>query len=347
MPIFRTEQSLVLWGRENTWGERVTPDKRFGIHEQVTAPDPTQDWYPFYGVASPRSRRTILRGKWDFRGSVPDIRLQSRSGLAELLAMAIGRASGNTVIEGITATDERQHSMTMQIGMRDTDGVYDLVREYYGGKVNRMTLSATEGEDLRCSFDEIIFKDIGHNLSGTAKFNGAASVGSDPGPDEEGRFTFAGATLTFFGTTVCRIKRFALSIDNMLEPKYYLCKAAGDPVHLTQIPNDIIEGKRAYSLEVELDAADKATDLEFFKFLLDEGAEPSPGFTVGGTVELDFAVAPGEGGGTLQIVCDTALTAIQPGAVVTGGKINIPAPPAGLFPATYSINVGRVQITTP
>lgn len=345
MAIFRTENCLVLWGRETDWGERVTPNMRFGLHEQVTAPDPTQDWYPFYGVASPRSRLTILRGRWDLRGSVPDIKIQSHEFLAELLAIGIGRATGNTVEEGISSTDERLHSMTMQIAMRDTDGSYGLIREYYGGKVNRMTLSANEGEELRLSYDEIIFKDIDHNLSGTAKYTGA-SLGTDPGPRAEGRFIFAGATLNFFGVDICRIKRFSLTIDNMLDPKYYLCRAAGDPTNLTQIINDIVEGRRAYSMDVELDVADAATDLELFKFLLNEGG-PAGGATIGGIINCEFAVTPGEGGGSMVMELGLSTSATQPAAVVTGGKINIPPPPTGLFPGNWTLNVDRVRITTP
>lgn len=346
MPIFRTENSLVLWGQETAWGTRVTPNMRFGLHEQVTAPDPSQEWYPFYGVASPRSRLTILRGRWDLRGSIPDIKIQQGGTLGELLAMAIGRLDGSTIYEGITSTDERVNSMTMQIAMRDTDGNYSLVREYYGGKINRAVLAATEGEELRLSLDEVIFKDIGHNLSGVAKYSGSAALGADPGPNGAGRFIFAGATINVFGTTVCRVKRFALTIDNMLEPKYYLCKASGDPTNLTQVVNDIVEGKRSYRLEVELDVADASTDLELFKFLLNEGGAAG-GATVGGTVEAQFAVTPGEGGGLMTMECGLGSTTTQPGSVVTDGKINIPAPPAGLFPSTWTINVDRVNITVP
>lgn len=348
MAIFRTENSSVLWGLEDSWRVRATPNKRFGIHETLTAPDPSQDWYPFFGIASPRSRATILRGKWDMRGSLPDIKIQSGSGghLADLLGLIIGRNSGGTVEEGLTDTDERVQSMTMQIAMRDTDGEYAFIREYYGGKVNRATLAATEGEELRLSLDEVIFGDVAHNLSGVAKNTGEVSLGSDPGPNSGGRFIFAGATLQIFGTVICRIKRFALSIDNQLEPKYYLCKAAGDPTHLTQIPNDIIEGKRKYQLEIELDVADIATDLELFKFLLNEGGEQG-GATVGGLIVADFAVTPGEGGGTMNIEVGLSTSSSQPGPVVTQGKINIPPPPSGLFPSTWSIDVDRVRITVP
>ncbi len=348
MAIFRTENSLVLWGQETAFGTRAAPNRRFGLHEAVTAPDPTQDWYPFYGVASPRSRLTILRGKWDLRGSLPDIKVQRGGTLGELLAICIGNLSGSVVSEGISATDERLNSLTMQIAQRDTDGDYSLIREYYGGKVNRATLSAVEGEEMRLSLEEVIFKDTAHNLGvGIAKGSAAVALGTDPGPNAGGRFIFAGATMTIFGTVVCRIKRFALSIDNMLEPKYYLCKADGDPTNQTQIPNDIIEGKRAYSLEIELDVADAATDLELYKFLLNEGASGPSAATLGGIINAQFDVTPGEGGGFMTIECGLATSATQPAVVVTGGKINIPAPPAGLFPSTWTLNVDRVRITVP
>lgn len=350
MAIYRTERALVLFGVESVWGTRVTPSMRFGIHEVVTAPDMENEWYGFFGIGSGRSRDTILRGRLALRGSVPDIRLQSTgAALRSLLALPLGHVSGTTVYEGKNATggdatpyDERLNSMTMSIAMQDTDGGH-FVREFYGGKVNRATYSAAEGEELRLSLEEILFKDMMHNRS--AAKSGAGS-GVDPGASGSPRYIFAGATIQAMGVTLCKVRRFALTVDNQLEPKYYLCKASGDPSHLTQIPNDLMEGKRVYTLDLELDLTDPATDLELFDAMMDQGAAGSSGPTIGMLVTAAFQTSEGSSS-TLTISCSVGSSSIHPATVIRSGKISIPAPPMGYFPTTYTMDVDHVRIAVP
>lgn len=353
MPIYRTENCLVAWREEATFGVAIEPDKRFGLHETVNAPDPEQEWYPFFGVGTDRNRGDMLRGRWNLRGSIPDIKVRDSDALGELLALAFGRFSGGVVSEGISATDGRLKSFTMQIAMRDTDGNYTFIRDYYGGKINRLTLSAAEGEELRVSIDEMIFKDIAHNLVGVTK-EGTPALATDPGPGFGGRFIFAGATITVFGTTLCRIRRFSLTIDNQLEPRYYLCKVAGNPEGaMTQVLTDLVEGKRRYQLELEVDVVDPATDLVLFKALMNEGAaggdrHGTSGPSVGGTIRAQFDLTPGEGSGSLVITAGGVFSETgKPGAVVTSGKINVPGPPTGLFPSSWQVDVDTVSIQIP
>jgi hypothetical protein len=343
--IYRTEHCLVLFSTEGTWGTRAQPSKRFGIHEAVTVPDMENEWYPFFGVASGRSRDTILRGRLAFRGGVPDIRLQSTTDLKALLALMLGRVSGTTVLEGVGASDERVPSMTLQVAMRDTSGNYSFIREFYGGKVGRASLKAAEGEELRLSLDDVIFKDMAHNRSGVSKYNAAVMLGTDPGASGAPRFLFAGATIQAAGVTLAKVKRFNLTVDNQLEAKYYLSKAAGDPTNLTQVPNDIVEGRRAYTLEVELDVSNMA-DLELFDLLVNQGAAAPGGATIGFSVVMQFQLSEGTSG-TLTIVCSTGATSAHPGAVIRSGKINVPPPPTGYFPSVWAMDVDHVIITTP
>ncbi len=345
--IFRTEKAQCLWGLESAYGVKATPVNRFGLHEQVQVPDPDYGFVPFFGVgSSSRSRNTILRGPLTLRGSVPDIRLQKCGALGPVLALPLGNFTGGVVGEGQSALDERLSSITMSVIMHSTDGVTKFIREYMGGKVNRATYAAQEGGALTLSLDEIIFQDIQHNRSGVAKYNAGANGGTDPGACAGGLFYFAGAKLTFFGTEICRVKRFALTVDNRLEPKYYLCRE-GDPVEMSQVLTDLVEGRRSYQLQVELDVADPTSDLKLFEFMLNQGAAGATGLTEGGVITADFAVAPGEGSGVLSIVCSFGADDVFPASVVTGGKVNIPPPPGGLFPGSYTIDVDRVFITVP
>ena len=196
--IIRTERAQALWAKESTFGTPVTPNKRFGIHDTLVAPDPEYRWQSNFGVGSQtRNRQSILRGPQDFRGSIPDIRLQGNSTTKSLMAQVFGRESASNILEGISSTDGRIPSMTMQVGLRDTAHTAVLVRNYFGGKINRATLSANEGEELRLGLDEILFLGIKHNRSGVFGYDATVSAASDPGFSSSGMFTFAGATILF------------------------------------------------------------------------------------------------------------------------------------------------------
>ncbi len=349
MPIFRTEHTLALWGGpETTYGDRATPVSRFGLHDIVEAADPEYDWQPFFGVASGRSRATILRGRQTLRGSIPDIRIQDDVDL-QLFAFALGRVSGSSVLEGVSSTDERIDSLTMQIAMRDTDGVYSFIRDYHGGKVNRASWRCEEGQELRYNMDEIIFQHVAHNRSGVANYNASATLGTDPGASGAPRYIWANSTITAFGVTLGRVRRFNLQIDNQLEPRYYLVSGEGGGQHgwlgEVQEVTELIEGKRVYSLEFELDVVDPATDLELLDFMLNQGAASAAGPTLGGTVTLVMRSLAEEGGSsTLTFNCSGSVSAASPGTVIRNGKISIPAPPAGIFPVTYAMDVDTLSI---
>lgn len=330
------------------------PDKRFGLHETVSAPDPTMDWYPFYGVGSSRNRQTILRGKWMLNGSIPDIRLRSSDPIGKLLAMGFGRFDGTNVLEGLKdngngTSDERIPSFTMQIAMRDTDGAYPLIRNWEGGKINRLTLSAAEGEELRLNLDEMLFANMAHNIEGVSK-SGSPHLMNDPGAGAGGRYVFAGAEMKVFGVTILRIRRFALTLDNQIEPRYYLAKVDPNGA-MTQVPTEFVEGKRKYVLTIDMDVADPSTDLTLFKFFMNEGAQGggiggTSGPTIGGQVIAKFNQTPGEGGGSITITCGgLSPSPVQPAGVVTAGKINVPAPPTGFFPSTWQLDVDSTHIT--
>lgn len=343
--IIRTERTSVLWAPEPAFGTMTTPYARFGIHDTVTAPDAEYKWVPFFGVGSvSRNRDTILRGPQEFRGSVPDIRLQGNAFNITLLQQILGRAQAPSFIfEGITATDGRIPSMTMQIGYRDTSNTAVLVRNFVGGKINRATLSASEGEELRLSLEEIMFLKELHNRSGVFGYDASVVPATDPGISDSGRFIFAGAQLIAFGMTLARVRRMSISIDNQLEYRYYLKSDNTDPYKL-QRPNDIVEGKRVYKAELELDLGDPSTDLTMFNYLLSEGAPSTNSKTVGTPLAFVFQCQPSEGSATLVFNCSATPTSIHPGAVITSGKHNIPAPPAGLIPVTLSIDFDSMYI---
>lgn len=187
-------------------------------------------------------------------------------------------------------------TMSWHIKLRDSAGTTanDFIRRWVGGKVNRATIGASEGGMLLFSFDDVIFQDMVHNQqyhssigSGTteiAKYNGAivdpSAVGSDyphsggalgtPSYPITEPYYFSQGSLTFFGVEFARIRNFSLSINNNLDPRYYIRDTAGD-----RVPYEIQEQLREYAMTATVALPDSlafsATTRSLFKELLVEG----------------------------------------------------------------------------
>jgi hypothetical protein len=336
MAVIRTERARVLWAAESSFGSIASaPYARFGIHDTVEAPDPEFGWEPFFGVFSGRDRATILRGPATLRGSIPDIRLQG--GLTTFLV--------NHVLRPVAGSDELVDPFTLYVGYLDTSGNVQLGRYFLGGKVNRATVQAAEGQELRLSLDEILFLNMQHLRSGNDAYN-AANPATDPGASSGGRFMFASGTVTIAGITYDRVRRFALSVDNQIEPRHYIQRDASTGLlH----PNDLIEGRRVWRLEVDVDIVDPSasSDLELWDFLINQGASGAgdEGVTIGGRIVLTFNQAgSGAGSNTLTLTCGSTPSTTQPASVITGAPHSIPAPPAGVVTVTASFDVDQITV---
>lgn len=357
MSIIRTERATVLWAPESAYGVYAAASKRFGIHDTIVAPDPELNWRPVWDVGhTSRSRRTILRGKWSLKGSVPDILLQPTASARELMSMALGQTGTGWVMEGLSggvnATDHRLPSFTTQVLYHDTDGQGKLGRTYVGCKINRATWSAREGEELRFSVDDFIAQTVFTALDGTRHSDQGNQFiigmeNRDPGPSDTGRYIFGGADikLTIAGADLhlAHTRSFRLTIDNQLDPKYYLNRA--DTGNFMQILSQIVEGKRAYTCDIEVDLQDPSTDLALWGYLVNEGG-PGGGKPTGCSITAAFESEFQEGAAPHQLVlaCDSSPTTLTVGAVLKAAAHGIPAPPAGLVPIPLAFDVGRVAI---
>lgn len=335
MPVIRTERARVLWAAESTFGSISSGTyRRFGLHDTIETPDPEFAWEPYFGVFSGRDRATILRGQAALRGSIPDIRLQS--GLTTFLQ--------NHVIRPVAGYDELVDPFTLYVAFIDTGGSLQLQRYYTGGKVNRASLSAAEGQELRLSVDEMLFRRMYHSRSGNDGYVSRAAP-TDPGIGSAGgRFMFAHGTVTMDSITFDRVRRFNLSVDNQIEPRYYIQRDATTGI---LNPNDLIEGRRVWRVEVDVDIVNPAAggDLELWDFLINQGAAGSGATlrTAGGQITLTFAAVGGLGG-AMTLTCGGSPSVTQPSGVPVSAPHSIPAPPAGIVTVTASFDVDRVVI---
>lgn len=335
MPTIRTERAQVLWAAESTFGSIApAPYARFGIHDTVESPDPEFAWEPHFGVFSGRDRATIMRGQATLRGSIPDIRVQT--GLTAFMR--------DHVLRPVAGYDELVDPFTLYIGYIDTSGNVQLGRYFVGGKVNRASVSAAEGQELRLGVDEMLFLRMYTTRDGGNDPYSASNPATDPGFSSTGRFMFAHGTVTIAGITYSTVRRFNLSVDNQIEPRYYIQRDATTAIlH----PNDLIEGRRVWRLEVDVDIVNPAAsqDLELWDFLVNQGAAVAgdQGMTRGGQITLQFQPT-GAIGGSLTLTCGGSPSVSQPSGVLASAPHSLPAPPAGVVTVTGSFDIDRVTI---
>ena len=199
-------------------------------------------------------------------------------------------------VVNMSATTDRIHhnifastqlpSMTWNINVRDEAGTNAFQRRYYGGKVGGMTLTAEEGGLVICDWDSVQFLGMVHNQYASPR-DGDTSAASDtpyglglrryhpmqeieksdlgpPNITTTGThnlpstqpYYFSEGTLKFFGTEVARLRSFSLSINNQLEPRYYVRNAYND----NRGPFEIKEGERSYSLTATVGLPDSETN---------------------------------------------------------------------------------------
>ena len=96
-------------------------------------------------------------------------------------------------------------------------------------------------------------------------------------------YFYSSVKLTFQGTPIARFRRFTITIDNGLEPRYYITQNdAASPRDNRQILHEIIEGRRGISFGGSLDLDDDGTtnyplsgasptDAMFLRYLLNQG----------------------------------------------------------------------------
>ncbi len=339
MAFIRTERARVLWAAESTFGSISNGTyRRFGLHDTIEAPDPEFAWEPYFGVFSTRDRATIMRGQASLRGSIPDIRLQS--GLTTFVSTHVLRPAAGGANENLAP-------FTLYVAYLDTGGNLQLQRYYTGGKINRASISANEGQELRLNIDEMLFRKMYHSRSGNDGYVSRSAPSVPTIATAGGRYMFAHGSVSIAGVTFDRVRRFNLSVDNQIEPRYYIQR---DSTTGILYPNDLIEGRRVWRVEVDVDIINPAAggDLELWDFLINQGAAGSGATlrTSGGLIILTFAAVGGLGG-SLQFVCGGSPSTLQPSGVLASAPHSIPAPPAGLVTVTASFDVDTVTVGTP
>jgi len=197
-----------------------------------------------------------------------------------------------------------QPSFTLGARFRADDGSFFLTN-YSGCKVSRAVFNFEEGQPVNFGAD-FIARDMSHNIgehdgAGTAadtlkyKIEGATAATSGESETTlppnymkniritEQPYFYSTVSLTFHGATIARFRRFTITIDNGLDPRYYITQNdAAVPRDNRQILHEILEGRRNISFGGSLDLDDDGsndypqdnaspTDATFLRYLLNQG----------------------------------------------------------------------------
>lgn len=259
--VIRGETWKLAFGPEGSYGSdpgTAAIKYNFGVVQSATMPDPEYDWESIWALGSASKRNFYInyKGKKTLAGGIPDIWLLN--GYPLYLPVGAVVTTGVEAPYTHTVSEASQlPSITMQHELFDSAGNSELIRRFSGGKVNRATYSATEGEQLRMGIDEVMFNSYAKT--------GDAGVATDASeyPTTE-PYLYSQGALTIFGSEFARIKSFTLDVMNNLEPKYYISDDGSE-----RLPYEIREGHREYRLAVTADIVDST----IFDELVKEGVE--------------------------------------------------------------------------
>ena len=211
------------------------------------------------------------------------------------------------ILRGAHATDPKtvyvrptlvQPSFVLGAKFRADDGS-NFLTNYTGCKVSRFTISMDEGSPVTFNYD-FIAQDMRHNIGeddGTgaatdvarylAKGTGAANT-IDVQPMRTSRvveqpYFFTGAEIKLHGTVFARLRSFSISVDNALDPRYYVTQSGGASAttHDRQILYEILEGRRTITVSGSVDmdntgssthgGGSKPTDAKLLQYVLNQG----------------------------------------------------------------------------
>ncbi len=170
----------------------------------------------------------------------------------------------------------------------------NMIVNYVGGKVNRATISAESGEHLMLALDEVIFRDLFHDVAlpstSVPKYNACVVRPTATHPTEQ-PLLFSQGTISLFDlcTDFARVRSFSLEINNNLETERYISTICVNCCTvITQVPFELVEGNREITLDLELVMETR----EYWEHLMREGASTACGLTdkTGFDFRLEFRV---------------------------------------------------------
>jgi hypothetical protein len=208
--------NTVVIGKESTYGTASTNFQWAGIVESFEPEENNNiDSRMSVGVRAPLKLRT---GAKEVDGSM-SVALQN----ARLIAYALGKVESTgtapyTHTISTVGRGEELPSFTVQ----NHNSLHGLTRNYVGGKVDTLTISASAEEAVMLESD---FMFAGVEIGGTP-----ATVTAEV----DNYFMFYEGSVTVNGTAVADITEFELEVANGLERRYTIQNGDGSPTRIEE-----------------------------------------------------------------------------------------------------------------
>ncbi|ANS04423.1 hypothetical protein [uncultured Mediterranean phage] len=279
----------------------------------ANAPDRTQDTWAFIGAGGANTLVNVFMDRDMVKPGWNGVRPPSGSGcqfsihgisVNSSTTTASNTNNVNTVSRDVNVNKLvmvrptlTQPSFTLGARFRADDGS-NFVTNYSGCKVSRVVFNFEEGNPVNYGAD-FIARDFSHNIGEhdstgtdieTMQYKALGTGATNTVPPNymkdirvtEQPYFYSTVKLTFQGEPIARFRRFTMTVDNGLDPRYYLTQNdAGTPRDNRQILHEILEGRRSISFGGSLDLDDDGTnaypvgssptDATFLRYLLNQG----------------------------------------------------------------------------
>ena len=354
---------------DTSFGSPVDCTRQIGlINSGVTLADPNYEWTPFYGVGvNSRDMTFPVQGREVLQGTIPNImychdasRFLSYMGLGHLMIGSVNASDtqreqffdADTAAAYILQEAMVLPSFTLGAVFRSiagvgseapnsTGGTNVFRRLYTGCKVSRLTLNLNEGQPVMMNVDYIA-QDVVTSDLGEASLNPKEGV-TVPNVTmiaiNEQPFFFSRALLTYHGVPFARFRSLTITIDNQLDPRYYLKNYDDSGGDGRQILSEILEGRMALTIRGQLDLDSTGpgvmgVDAIFLQHLLRQGdLSATSGTQTGNNITgVRFNITLERHGGdmtTIEIPDKVGEPRAQEsGLILRSAPVNIAAPPA-------------------
>jgi hypothetical protein len=328
------------------------------------APLPFTDTFAYVGAISSQvikvhhSPNTNVGVDVGWQGKVPTGNVQ-----AAIYSIERGAPTAVSGPDGVLASTNSTH--TSSIGIRETlrqqsftlgskihtDSGKALVTNYMGNKVGTTSFNFAENSPVTFTVN-FTGQDMVHNMVGgtdlTIVKHRADAVSPAMTPVTEQPYFFSKANLKFGGTTFAKFRTLSISINNQLDPRYYVTQSASTDNR--QILSEILEGRRSISISGSLDMDDTGTgaaagaqagpDVKFLQYLFNQGfnqndpRDVAAADLIGVSIEVelrrysDASVSANDFDTlTFKLPANETLSATNPGLILSAARMPIPAPP--------------------